>query len=126
MTESTLLEAIAADPRDQTAWLALADCLEAQGQPDRAELARLPARLSARPDVEGRPAREKRLQELLARGVVPCVPELTNGAGMRLVVVPAGTFLMGSPTEEQDEAVRDGAVASSVRGEGPQHEVEIV
>src|SRR5262245_40934870 len=126
MTESTLLEAIAADPRDQTAWLALADCLEEQGQPERAELSRLTTLLRSSTQVEGRPAKEDRGRELLARGIRPCLPELTNSIGMRLVLLPPGAFVMGSPTKEQDEAIARGAVASSVRVEGPQHEVEIV
>ncbi len=40
---------------------------------------------------------------------------LTNSVGMKLVLVPAGKFLMGSPDGEQGRQVT----------EGPQHEVEI-
>jgi uncharacterized protein (TIGR02996 family) len=102
-----LLEALHADPADEAAWLALADALEEAGQPERAELTR---RLRQRGDQT-----EPRVQELLAKGVLPCLPERTNSLGMRFVLIPAGTFLMGSPDDE------------GFRGddEGPVHEVEI-
>jgi formylglycine-generating enzyme required for sulfatase activity len=40
---------------------------------------------------------------------------ITNSIGMKLVLIPAGTFIMGSPNNEQDRNA----------DEGPQHEVEI-
>src|SRR5262249_25316490 len=40
---------------------------------------------------------------------------LTNSIGMKLVVIPPGKFLMGSPTDE----------AGRRHDEGPEHEVEI-
>ncbi|MGL4551232.1 MAG: SUMF1/EgtB/PvdO family nonheme iron enzyme [Gemmataceae bacterium] len=97
----TLLAAIAQDPADGLAWLALADQLEEDGQPDRAELLRLTRRLGGLPaDAPARPAEERRLTELLGAGVRPCVPEATGAAEMRLALVPAGRFLMGSPAGE--------------------------
>jgi formylglycine-generating enzyme required for sulfatase activity len=55
------------------------------------------------------------VRRLLAAGVLPCVPTITNSIGMKLALIPAGTFLMGSPDSEQDRS----------EDEGPQHEVEI-
>jgi formylglycine-generating enzyme required for sulfatase activity len=45
----------------------------------------------------------------------PVPKEFTNNIGMKLVLIPAGKFLMGSPNDEEG---RDD-------DEGPQHEVEI-
>jgi uncharacterized protein (TIGR02996 family) len=104
--KDVLLEALHADPSDETAWLALADALEESGQTERAELTRL---LRHRCDET-----EPRVQELLQGGVLPCVPEWTNSLGMRFVLIPAGTFPMGSP--ENEERPDD---------EDLQHEVEI-
>ena len=112
-TERTLLAAIAADPADETAWLALADALEESGQPQRAELTRLrlALRQTAGPD---RIDHEERLQELLNAGVRPCVPVMTGALGLELALVPPGVFLMGSPEgEDQRESYED------------QHEVKI-
>src|SRR5205807_960007 len=90
-----------------------------QGDP-RGELLRLSRALRGEPLTEAacgprRLAWEGRLRELLASGMRPCVPVLTNGVGMELALIPAGKFLMGSPP---DVAERSG-------DEGPQHEVEI-
>jgi formylglycine-generating enzyme required for sulfatase activity/serine/threonine protein kinase len=68
-------------------------------QPERADLRRL---LAALPDAEPE--------------VPPDLPAvITNSIGMKLVLVPAGTFLMGSPETEADRAA----------DEGPQHTVRI-
>ncbi len=105
----------AMDPADDLAWLAVADWLEENGESERAELTRL-TRLS-RYDLHhpDRRSRENRLMELLAAGVEPCVATLTNSIGMEFLYIPAGTFLMGSPTEEVGHRA----------DEGPVHEVEI-
>jgi uncharacterized protein (TIGR02996 family) len=102
-----LLEALHADCSDETAWLAVADALEESGQSARAELTRL---LRRRCDQT-----EARVQELLQGGVLPCVPERTNSIGMRFVLIPSGTFRMGSPDDEEGRS----------DAEGPVHEVEI-
>ncbi len=113
--EQTLLAALHADPSDETAWLALADALEEGGQDERAELLRLHRALRRL----GEGPRSKRMQErigqLLRAGVRPCVPTLTSSIGMELALIPAGTFLMGSPDGEKGRNDR----------EGPLHEVEI-
>ena len=98
-TEQMLLAAIHADPFDRTAWLALGDWLEEDGQIERGELLRLQLRLGETLDGPARPAWESRVQHLLAQGVRPCVPQLwlSLGAKAALVasLVPAGTFWMG-------------------------------
>jgi uncharacterized protein (TIGR02996 family) len=112
-TEQTLLQALHADPCDPVAWAALADCLEEKGQAVRAELLRL-SRLP--PPARGDPAHaERRVRDLLAAGVMPCVPVLENSIGMRFALIPPGSFLMGSPEDEEGRQ----------SDEGPQHEVQI-
>jgi uncharacterized protein (TIGR02996 family) len=96
--EQAFLAAISEHPEEETTWLVLADWLEERGDP-RGELLRLTRRLM-RPGGADRPAREERLRQLLAAGVRPCWPVLTNSIGMQFALIPAGTFLMGSPTDE--------------------------
>jgi uncharacterized protein (TIGR02996 family) len=118
--ERVLLEAIHRDPADDLAWQALADWLEEQGD-GRAELVRLvrrlrvlPLRVGARRRRDNERSRvEARVQALLQAGARPVVPEVVNSIGMRLVLIPAGTALMGSAADAPDVS------------EGPQHEVEI-
>jgi uncharacterized protein (TIGR02996 family) len=101
--EETLLAALAKDPGDELAWLALADELEEDGQQQRGELVRLTRRLCRTSAEDPDPLRttdERRLIALLGSGVRPCVPQTTNSIGMRLVLVPGGRFLMGSPSDE--------------------------
>jgi uncharacterized protein (TIGR02996 family) len=114
-TEDVFLAAIHANPGDELTWQALADWLEERGDP-RAELLRL-SRALLRPPLRGwqRQAREQRLRELLAGGVRPCVPVLTSSIGLRLALIPAGRFRMGSPLTEKGRGT----------DEGPRHEVEI-
>jgi uncharacterized protein (TIGR02996 family) len=111
--QATLLQALAAVPGDATAWLALADHLEEQGQPERAELLRLSRLQEA--DAPTHEAGQARLQALLLGGTVPCVPVLTNSVGMRLALVPAGTFQMGSADED----------SSAWTSEQPRHRVRL-
>ena len=105
----------AMDPADDLGWHAVADWLEEHDQPDRAELLRLTRLLVRDLTHPDRPAREARQMELLAAGVEPCVATLTNSIGMEFVYIPAGTFLMGSPPEEEGHR----------EDEGPVHEVRI-
>jgi uncharacterized protein (TIGR02996 family) len=113
--EEALLQAIHDSPGDDTPRLVLADWLEEHDQHQRAELLRLQVVLRTISRGPERLAREKRVQELLAGGVRPCVPEVVNSLGMRLALIPPGSFLMGAaerrPGDSQDEQ--------------PQHEVEI-
>jgi uncharacterized protein (TIGR02996 family) len=88
-----LLAAVVRDPADELAWLALADALEESGEQPRAEVLRLSRQLRALTRKEsGRDALEKRLGELLASGVRPCVPEHVNALGVRFVLIPPGRF----------------------------------
>lgn len=114
MNSMNVLDSLRTSPQDELGWLALADSLEEQGEVERAELTRLSAWLRHR-TVGDAPAWEDRQRRLLASGVLPCVPELVNGIGMRLALIPAGRFLMGSPETEGQRS----------EDEGPQHEVEI-
>src|SRR5262245_59541100 len=97
--QRTLLEALRADPADLACWLALADCLEEAGHGGRAELVRLRVRLLD-PEAPDRAEDERRQRELLDEGAAPVVVGLTNSAGVRLALMPAGTFWMGSPAGE--------------------------
>src|SRR4051794_33389399 len=118
MNEDAYLSALRDDPSDEVAWLALADWLDEDGQPQRAELLRLVRQLRALPDwrrTKKRTALEGRLAGLLLAGVRPAVPEVVNGIGMRLALVPAGRFSMGSPANEggryRSETQREAEVA---------------
>ena len=71
------IQAMHEGPSDELAWQALADWLEEQGDP-RGELLRLTLELRAAPAEDTRKAQESRVQALLAAGVRPCVPLLTN------------------------------------------------
>jgi uncharacterized protein (TIGR02996 family) len=104
-----ILAALHASPQDDVAHLALADALEEAGKVERAELTR--ACVAAhRGDREA----SERMRRLLACGVIPCVPTLTNCIGMTLVLVPPGVFSMGSAREEMWREATE-----------KQHEVEI-
>jgi uncharacterized protein (TIGR02996 family) len=118
VTEQTFLAALHAEPNDEATWLALADWLEDDGQPERAELVRLLRRLCTLPVMKRRRERarlEDRVAELLAAGVRPVVAELVNSIGMRLALIPPGRFRMGSPADELYHS----------DDEGPLHEVHI-
>jgi uncharacterized protein (TIGR02996 family) len=108
--EESLLHAIREAPADDTPRLVLADWLEEQNDP-RGELLRLHLRLRRQPPGPDSLAAEARLRKLLAEGVRPCVPEVVNSIGMRLALVPPGSFLMGSPEGEvgrgPDEGVHE-------------------
>ncbi len=93
---SRLLACLNDTPDDEVLWSALADCLEENGEPLRAELARLNRQLRGMKPGRKRSAAEARARELVNGGVLPCVPELTNSIGMRFALIPAGTFWMGT------------------------------
>jgi uncharacterized protein (TIGR02996 family) len=108
-----LLAGIVAEPLEETRWLVLADWLEEQDDPRRAELLRLHRRLLAtccEPDAH--PERVQwhgRVVELLDAGVRPCVPQhtLMLPGGVPLVgsFVPPGSFLMGGTVEDDEKPV---------------------
>src|SRR5437868_5833467 len=97
----SLLSCLVETPEDDLLWLAVADRLEEQGETPRAELLRLHRRLRGMEESPERWASEDRVRELVNGGVRPCVPEMVNSIGMCFVLVPAGTFWMGSPEDEK-------------------------
>ena len=104
---------LAMDPADDLAWLAVADWLEENGEPERAELVRLTQLLRHDPASPETSARDIRRMELLAAGVEPCVATMTNSIGMTFAWIPPGTFRMGSPEGVGED------------NEHPEHEVQI-
>ena len=111
--EQAILHVLHDNPADEASWLVLSDWLEEQGQDQRSELLRLHRGLRHPIADADRLAAEKRIQHLLAGGVRPCMPILTNSIGMQMVLIPAGSFWMGSTDEDADPEER------------PLHEVEI-
>jgi uncharacterized protein (TIGR02996 family) len=105
--EEGLLQSMLAEPNNVHLWLMVADWLEERGDP-RGELVRLAHELTRAVRVRKRDEKESRLQALLARRVQPVVPVLTNSIGMKLALVPPGTFLMGSPRSEPKRSTREG------------------
>jgi uncharacterized protein (TIGR02996 family) len=106
------LASLAENPEDDSFYLILADWLEQQDNSApllQAELIRLQHALrqpgsASNPRKRGCPmrqAQEDRMRCLLAQGVLPCLPRLCNSISMQLVMVPPGTFLMGSPEAEE-------------------------
>jgi uncharacterized protein (TIGR02996 family) len=118
-----LLRGIVEDPDAEDRWLVLADWLEENDDPRRAEFLRLHRSLLATclaPELHPeRSIRQERMVELLTAGISPCVPQrtirLTSTLEMKFSWIPPGTFLMGSLL---DEPGRD-------PDEGPQHRVTI-
>jgi uncharacterized protein (TIGR02996 family) len=99
---SRLLAGLHAAPDDEMLWAVISDWLEEHGQAERAELVRLVRRLRGMGQASGpRKGAESRIREMLDGGVRPCVPEVTNSVGLKLVLIPAGTFWMGSPRNER-------------------------
>ena len=106
MNADTFLQSILDDPAGAaTTWPILADWLEEQGDA-RAELVRLCHDPRYRPDLSG-VERDARVRVLLAAGLLPCVPAWTNSIGMKLVLIPAGKFLMGSPASEAHRSANE-------------------
>jgi uncharacterized protein (TIGR02996 family) len=97
-TEQAFLDDIVAQPEDVSLWHILADWLEDQDDP-RGELVRLTWKLQYEADNPEFAARQKRVQALLADGVMPVRPRVTL-EGIEFAWVPAGTFLMGAPKGE--------------------------
>jgi uncharacterized protein (TIGR02996 family) len=113
--EEAILQAIHDSPNEQTSWLVLTDWLEENGQSEKAELMRLHFQLRQPGVTPKRANLEMRARALLVKGARPVVPALVNSIGMTLVLVPPGTFLMGSPDRPVDLHP----------DERPQHEVTL-
>ncbi len=103
-----LFEAIVEKPLEEAPWTDLADFLD-RHEPRRGELLRLHRRLLAtRCEPDSHPERaewQSDLVKLLQKGVKPCLPEITvdlgKGVEMTFHYIPPGTFLMGSPPDEE-------------------------
>jgi uncharacterized protein (TIGR02996 family) len=112
-TLDALLSGIVSEPLEETRWLVLADYLEENDDPRRAELLRLHRKLLAtccEPDAH--PERtdwQLRVVELLEAGVLPCVPQhtlmLPGGAPLVGSFVPPGSFLMGGTEYDAEKPV---------------------
>ncbi len=119
-TVESLRQALMVDPADDMAWLALADSLEEDGCPDCAELIRLRESLRLDEDEDHvRRAKEAELRHLLAQGICPIMPRrrviLSAEAVLDLVLIPPGSFWMGSPENEPGR----------MTDEGPRHRVTL-
>jgi uncharacterized protein (TIGR02996 family) len=99
--EAEFLMSWQAQPDDPTFPLVFSDWLEEQGDP-RSEMLRLVHHLTQSTEVTDRPLKEERLRELAGNGVLAPLPRVTNSIGVELVLLPAGTFLMGSPQTEPE------------------------
>src|SRR5947209_14939481 len=100
MTLDAFLQAIIADPLHADAtWQVLADWLEDQDEA-RAELVRLLHQPDYRRELSPE-QRDDRVRDLLASGMLPVVPTITNSIGMKFALIPPGSFLMGSPESEK-------------------------
>jgi uncharacterized protein (TIGR02996 family) len=112
-TLDALLAGIVAEPLEETRWLVLADYLEENDDPRRAELLRLHRKLLAtccEPDAHPeRAAWQRRVVELLDAGVAPCVPQRTlmlpGGIPLVGAFVPPGSFLMGDTEDSTAQPV---------------------
>ena len=98
--EQSFIQAMQASPEDSSLRLVFADWLEERGDP-RGELIRLLHTLTQAIDVPDRNNLEDRLRSLLESGVKPIGPFWTNSIGMKFAWIPSGTFLMGSPEDEE-------------------------
>jgi formylglycine-generating enzyme required for sulfatase activity len=119
---STLDSLLAAVPGDPLAAFVLADYLEEQDDRQhrlQGELLRRVYLLTRTCQVHNRPRLEERLRGLIEQGVRPIGPyrqvDLGKGVGMTFAWVPPGTFLMGSPEDEE----------GVLPDEGPQREVTL-
>jgi uncharacterized protein (TIGR02996 family) len=106
MTEREFLDALTKTPEDNHLRLVFADWLEENGDP-RGELLRLLHTLTQAVEVPDRDRLEERLRSLVASGVPAVGPFFTNSLGMKFAWIPAGTFLMGSPPEEEKRDDRE-------------------
>src|SRR5438128_1796682 len=128
-TEAAFLDAILAEPDNDTPRLVFADWLDDRGDMAdraRAELIRVQCELVRWvPDLRRRTELQRREEELIQAHAQYWVgrnwdwparcklKRSINSIGMDFALIPAGTILMGSPESEAHRAA----------DEGPQHEV---
>jgi formylglycine-generating enzyme required for sulfatase activity len=78
----------------------------------------------AAPDAQTKP----QVKPPPERPAEPTGPTFTNSIGMKFVLIPAGTFTMGSPPQDIERCIKlklGGTPAGDFKGEGPEHEVTI-
>jgi uncharacterized protein (TIGR02996 family) len=112
--EQSFTQAMQQHPEDNALRLVFADWLEERGDP-RGELIRLLHTLTQAIQVPKRKELEERLRSLLSSGVQPVGPFWTNSIAMKFAWIPAGTFLMGSPSKEKQRGTT----------ESPRHQVRL-
>jgi uncharacterized protein (TIGR02996 family) len=95
-----IVQAIHAEPDEETNWLVLADWLEEGGRAEQARLLRLHRGLRGLREGPERDAREAQIREAVLGGTRPFVPTRSSTIGLQLALVPAGSFRMGSPARE--------------------------
>lgn len=98
------LSMIAASPHDWPPRLVLADWLEERGDP-RGEMIRLQHHLLS--GNWGDPRSMARLLKLIEQGIVAPCPQLVTSQGMELLLIPPGTFVMGSTELEFNQRAGD-------------------
>jgi uncharacterized protein (TIGR02996 family) len=112
--EDAFLQSILNAPNDTFLRLVFADWLEEHGDP-RGELLRLLHALTQAIEVPERDQLEDRLRSLLGSGVQPVGPYIMNSIEMKFALIPPGTFLMGSPEDEEghrfDETQREATLS---------------
>lgn len=104
MLDAAAMKQLLAEPaRVRNVWAALATPLEQAGDP-RGELLRLTAELTHELHLPDRAKVEARLVECVERLTAgeSILPSWVNSLGVRMLLVPPGKFLMGSPTDEPD------------------------
>src|SRR4051794_39267656 len=113
--DAGLLRALHEEPADWTTWLVLADWLGEHGHDARGELTRLYVEMRRTPWGKIEAKKKTRMLRLLSDGARPCLPSITNSIGMTFVLIPPGTFWMGSKKNERGR----------FPDENPIHEVEL-
>ena len=114
-TEAAFLQAIVANPHDEGLWLILADWLEENDDPRRAELLRLHRKLRdtcCEPDRHPeRAAWQARVVELLTAGVRPSVPRQIVALAKGVAESGATSIVGGGDSEK---AIKSAGVADKI------------
>jgi uncharacterized protein (TIGR02996 family) len=94
------LDTVCDHPDDVELRLVFADCLEDHGDPG-GELLRLTHQLTHPHEVSDRTVLEERMRKLIRAGVRAPGPFVRLGPDMIFTLIPPGSFIMGSPQDEQ-------------------------
>ncbi len=112
---SDILRAWHVQPNDSDFALIFADWLEDQGDPRSETLRLLHQLIQPGEPSPVRLSQQTRLRQLVQEHGPAPLPRLINSIGMELVLIPAGSFLMGSPESELEHT----------SDESPQHPVRL-